>query len=156
MAGHHYPTLPAIDGVKIGFKPTPNLEIGFSRTIVFRPITSRMFLRGFFSFGGNASATPGSSADNGDRRSGFDFRYRIPGLRKWLVLYNDGMADDQTSPLAYPQFSLMNPGIYLPQIPGVVKLDFRAELARSDPPPVASRAGTYFYYNGAYHDALYQ
>ena len=153
MAGHHYPANPAIDGQKISFKPTPNLEFGFSRTIVFRPVTPRMLWRGFSSFGDNKTTIPGSPADVGDRRSGFDFSYRIPGLRKWLVLYNDGMADDETSPLAYPQDSLMNPGIYLPQIPRIPKLDFRAEMAWSDPPLLSNRGGKYVYYNGAYHDS---
>lgn len=153
MAGHRYPPTPAIDGQKISFKPTPNLELGFSRTIVFRPITTRMFLRGFFSLGDNKTTTPGSTADVGDRRSGFDFSYRIPGLRKWLVLYNDGMTDDETSPIGYPQMSLMNPGIYLPQIPRAAKLDFRAEMVWSDPPALSNRHGQYFYYNSAYHDS---
>ena len=153
MGGHHYPPEPAIDGQKISFKPTPNLEFGFSRTIVFRPVTARMFLRGFFSFGDNKTTIPGSAADVGDRRSGFDFSYRIPGLRKWLVLYNDGMTDDETSPIGYPQESLMSPGIYLPQIPRIPKLDFRAEMAWSDPPDDSNRGGKYFYYNGAYHDS---
>ncbi len=153
MAGHHYPPTPGIDGQKISFKPTQNLELGFSRTIIFRPVTTHMFLRGFFSFGDNNTTIPGSAADVGDRRSGFDFSYRIPGLRKWLTLYNDGLTDDETSPLGYPQRSLMNPGIYLPQIPRVPKLDFRAEMAWSDPPGLSNRGGQYFYYNGAYHDA---
>jgi len=153
MAGHHYPPLPAIDGQKISFKPTPNLEFGFSRTIVFRPVTAHMFLRGFFSFGDNKTTIPGSAADVGDRRSGFDFSYRIPGLRNWLVLYNDGMTDDETSPIGYPQMSLMNPGIYLPQIPRIPKLDFRAEMVWSDPPALSNRGGQYFYWNGAYHDS---
>jgi hypothetical protein len=153
MAGHHYPANTAVDGQKISFKPTPNLEFGFSRTIVFRPLTLGMFWRGVSSFGDNQSTIPGSPADVGDRRSGFDFSYRIPGLRKWLVLYNDGMADDETSPLAYPQNSLMNPGIYLPRIPRIAKLDFRAEMAWSDPPALSHRGGKYVYYNGAYHDS---
>lgn len=153
MAGHHYPPTPGIDGQKISFKPTPNLEFGFSRTIVFRPITTRMFFKGFFSFGDNKTTTPGSTTDVGDRRSGFDFSYRIPGLRNWLVLYNDGMTDDETSPLAYPQMSLMNPGIYLPQIPKIPKLDFRTEAVWSDPPALSTRGGKYFYYNGAYRDS---
>jgi hypothetical protein len=152
-AGHHYPANPAIDGQKLSFKPTPNLEFGFSRTIVFRPVTFGMFWRGVSSFGDNKTTLPGSAADVGDRRSGFDFSYRIPGLRKWLVLYNDGMADDETSPLAYPQMSLMNPGIYLPQIPRLPKLDLRAEAAWSDPPALSHWAGKYVYYNGAYHDS---
>ena len=153
MAGHHYPPLPGIDGQKLSFKPTPNLEFGFSRTIVFRPVTLRMFWRGFISFGDNKTTIPGSAADVGDRKGGFDFSYRIPGLRKWLVLYNDGMTDDDTSPLGAPQRSLMNPGIYLPQIPRIPKLDFRAEMAWSDPPALSNRAGKYSYYNGAYHDS---
>jgi len=153
MAGHHYPPLPAIDGQKLSFKPTTNLEFGFSRTIVFRPVTPRMFWRGFISFGDNKTTIPGSAADVGDRRGGFDFSYRIPGLRNWLVLYNDGMTDDDTSPLGAPQRALMNPGIYLPQIPRIPKLDFRAEMGWSDPPALSNRGGKYVYYNGAYHDS---
>jgi membrane-associated phospholipid phosphatase len=153
MAGHHYPANPAIDGQKLSFKPTPNLEFGFSRTIVFRPVKLRMFWRGFSSLGDNKSTIPGSAADVGDRHGGFDFSYRIPGLRKWMVLYNDGMTDDDTSPLGAPQRSLMNPGIYLPQIPRIPKLDFRAEMAWSDPPALSNRGGKYVYYNGAYHDS---
>ena len=153
MAGHRYPADPAVEGQKISFKPTPNLEFGFSRTIVFQPVTLGMFWRGFSSFGDNKTTLPGSAADVGDRRSGFDFSYRIPGLRQWLVLYNDGMTDDDTSPLGAPQRALMNPGIYLPQIPSIPKLEFRAEMVWSDPPALSSRGGKYVYYNGAYHDS---
>ena len=153
MAGHHYPPNPAIDGQKISLKPTPNLEFGFSRTILFKPVTARMFWRGFISVGDNSATIPGSSADVGDRRGGFDFSYHIPGLRKWMVLYNDGLTDDDPSPLSAPQRSLMNPGIYLPQIPKIQRLDFRIEAVWSDPPAVAERQGQFFYYNGAYHDA---
>jgi len=153
MAGHHYPPLPAIQGQKLSFKPTENLEFGFSRTIVFRPVTLHMFWRGFSSFGDNKTTIPGSAADVGDRRGGFDFSYRLPGLRKWVTVYNDGMTDDDTSPLGAPQRSLMSPGIYLPQIPRIPKLDFRAEMAWSDPPELSDRGGRYVYYNGAYHDS---
>jgi hypothetical protein len=153
MAGHHYPPLPAIDGQKLSFKPTPNLEFGFSRTIVFRPVTLGMFWKGLSSFGDNKTTIPGSAADVGDRRGGFDFSYRLPGLRKWVTLYNDGMTDDDTSPLGAPQRSLMSPGIYLPRIPRIPKLDFRAEMAWSDPPSLSDRGGRYVYYNGAYRDS---
>jgi membrane-associated phospholipid phosphatase len=153
MAGHHYPADPGIDGQKVSFKPTPNLEFGFSRTIVFRPVTFHMFWRGVSSFGDNKTTIPGSAADVGDRRGGFDFGYRIPGLRNWLVIYNDGMTDDDTSPLGAPQRALMNPGMYLPQIPRIPKLDFRAEVVWSDPPELSNRGGRYVYYNGAYHDS---
>jgi membrane-associated phospholipid phosphatase len=152
MGGHHYPPDPAIDGQKLSFKPTPNLEFGFSRTIVFKPVTFGKFWSGFISVGNNIHSIPGTAAYVGDRRGGFDFSYRIPGLRKWLILYSDGMSDDNPSPLAAPQRSLMNPGIYLPQIPRVPKLDFRAELAWSDPPLLAYADGKFFYYDAGYRD----
>jgi len=37
----------------------------------------------------------------GDRRSGFDFSYRLPKLRNWLTFYGDGFTDDEISPLGY-------------------------------------------------------
>jgi hypothetical protein len=152
MAGHHYPPLPAIDGQKLSFKPTPNLEFGFSRTIVFRPVTLGKFWSGFISVGNNKNSIPGTAAYVGDRKGGFDFSYRIPGLRDWLVLYNNGMTDDDPSPLNAPQRSLMSPGIYLPQIPKIPKLDFRAEMAWSDPPATAHFGGKFFYYDPGYRD----
>ena len=153
MAGHHYPAGPALQGQKISLKPTPNLEFGFSRTIVFRPVTLNQLWRGFISVGNSPTTIPGSGADVGDRRSGFDFTYRIPGLRKWLTVYNDGMTDDDASPLSAPQRSLMNPGLYLARLPGIPKLDLRAEVVWSDPPALSNRGGQFFYYNGAYHDS---
>jgi Capsule assembly protein Wzi len=153
MDGHHYPANPAIDGQKISFKPTPNLEFGFSRTTIFRPVTLHMFWRGLVSVGDNRATVPGSAADVGDRRGGFDFSYHIPWLRKWLVVYNDALTDNDASPLSAPRRSMLSPGVYLPQLPGMTKLDFRAEAPSSDPAATASYGGNFFYYNGAYHDA---
>jgi hypothetical protein len=153
MAGHHHPAHPGVDGQKISFKPTPNLEFGFSRTIVFRPVTLHMFWRGFISVGDNARTIPGSPLDVGDRRGGFDFSYRVPGLRRWLVVYNDGLTDDDVSPLAAPHRSIMTPGIYLPQIPKIAKLDFRVETPFSDTPAVAKYNGHFFYWNSAFRDS---
>jgi len=148
MADHKYPPLPAMDGQKLSFKPTPNLEFGFSRVIVFRPITFAQFWKGFLSVGNNRYTMPGTI---GNRHGGFDCSYRIPGLRDWLVLYLDGTSDHNPSPLGEPQDSLMNPGFYLPQIPKVPKLDFRAEMAWSDPPPLANWQGRFIYYDSFFH-----
>jgi membrane-associated phospholipid phosphatase len=153
MAGHQHPAHPAVDGQKISFKPTPNLEFGFSRTIVFRPVTLNMLWRGFISVGDNVRTIPGSPLDVGDRRGGFDFSYRIPGLRKWLVVYNDALTDDNPSPLSAPHRSIMNPGIYLPQIPKIPKLDLRVETPFSDTPAVAKYNGHFFYWNSAFRDS---
>jgi hypothetical protein len=153
MAGHHYPAHPAVDGQKISFRPTPNLEFGFSRTIVFRPVTWHAFWRGFISVGDNARTIPGSPLDVGDRRGGFDFSYRIPLLRKWLTVYNDALTDDDPSPLSAPRRSILNPGIYLPQIPRIPRLDLRVETPFSDTPEIAKFNGHFFYWNSAFRDS---
>lgn len=118
---------PFIHGLKWTMKPTPNLELGFSRTVIFGgpgfPFTWNSFWRSVFSTqSGNFS-----SNDPGDRRAGFDFSYRIPGLRDWLTLYCDSFADDEAFPPAYPTHSVWSPGIYFAKLPYVHKLDFRAE-----------------------------
>ncbi len=137
---------PFVLGTKLNFKPTPNLEFGFSVTDVFaglgRPLTFGTF-RSQFSLSGS---TPAPNA--GDRRTGFDFSYRIPGLRKYLVLYNGSMAEDEPNPIAYPRRSAMNPGIYIPQLPGLRKLDLRAEAAYTDLPGLLATG--YYYINGSY------
>jgi hypothetical protein len=140
---------PFLHGEKISFKPTPNFEFGVSRTGIFGgpdfPITFGRLMDVYFSAGNTFGAH-----DPGDRRSGFDFSYRVPYLRDWLILYNDSMTEDELSPIGYPRRSAMNPGIYLSRIPKLHKLDFRAEAAYTDLPGL--RATGYYYYNDRYLD----
>lgn len=141
---------PYIWGQKVSLQPTANLEIGVSMTTVFaglgRPLTWRTFLHSL-STSGNAQPI-----EPGDRRTGFDFSYRIPGLRKWLVLYNGSMAEDQPNPVAYPRHSAMNPGIYLPQIPKLRKLDLHLETGYTNLPndPRSAVFYTNVHYAGGY------
>ncbi len=118
---------PFLHGSKISFKPTPNLEFGMGITAQFAgpglPFTWHNFLRTFFSH------TSGTN-NPGKRLSAFDFSYRVPGLRKWLTVYNDSLVVDEISPLGSTRPTL-NPGIYLPQIPKVPKLELRAEFLRT-------------------------
>ncbi len=87
---------PMIDGARFSFKPTPNVEFGFSRTTLFAgqgvPFTTHTFLRSFFALN---NALPEPTSDAGDRRSGFDLIYRLPFLRNWATFYADGFTDDQ-------------------------------------------------------------
>ncbi len=139
---------PYILGQKLSLKLTPNLEIGVSRTGLFGgpgfPVTPARLKNVLFSTSTSNSLT----GDPGDRRTGFDFSYRIPGLRNWLMLYADSMAEDEFNPIAYPRRSAMNPGIYLPQIPKLRHLDFRAEAAYTDLPGL--KPSDYFYWNLRY------
>jgi hypothetical protein len=140
---------PFVYAQKLSFKPTPNLEFGVSRSGIFGgpdfPLTFGNVGRAVFSMGNIFGG-----GDPGDRRAGFDFRYRIPGLRKWLVLYNDSLAEDEMSPIGYPRRSAMNPGLYMPAVPKIPKLDLRVEAVYTDLPGL--RHNGFYYWNLRYLD----
>ena len=116
---------PFLQGLKVGFKPTANFEFGAGFTAMFAgpglPFTLHNFLRTFYSHTSSVATNPGK------RITSFDFSYRIPGLRKWLTLYRDSLAVDEYSPLTSTRPSL-NLGLYMPMLPKLHRLDFRAEV----------------------------
>jgi hypothetical protein len=133
------PGNPWVHVEKISFRPTENLEFGFERTILWggkghSPITIGNFLRGFFSVASPSVAVKYGRTDPGARFSAFDASYRLPHLRNWLTLYLDSEAHDEVNPIDAPQHQAMAPGLYLSHMPGVPKLDLRAEAAYTDPP----------------------
>ena len=143
---------PMINGQKITFKPTPNLEFGVGKTGLWGgpglPITLHSTERSLFAPGNGSGRN-----DPGDRRATFDFTYHIPGLRKWLVLYDDSFTEDEPSPIGYPQQSAHNAGFYMPQLPKLPKLDFRAEVAYTDLQDFLQPVGGgFFYWNLRYLD----
>ena len=142
---------PYIDGTRIDFHPTSNLEYGLALTTIFGgpgvPLTFRTLRRSFFSTG---NGYPGSAADPGDRRSGFDFSYRLPYLRNWLTFYGDGFAEDQPSPIAYSDRSAWRSGLYAPHLPGLSHLDLRVEGVYTDVPAGGMIGRGFFYYNLRY------
>jgi hypothetical protein len=137
---------------KVSFKPTSNLEFGFERTVIWggkghEAITVRSFLRSFFSFAAPDPAVKDSSHDPGARFGAFDFAYRLPFLRRWLTLYADSEVHDDVSPVSSPQRASWRPGLYLSRVPGVPRLDLRAEAVTTDPPVSnASQFGHYMYW----------
>ena len=144
---------PFIHGQKLNFKPTRNFEFGLSRTTVYGgpeyPLTWHTFLRSLFSTGNTAGGNPDKP---GDRRSGVDFSYRLPGLRDWLTFYGDGFTEDQYSPIGYADRSIWHAGLFLSQVPGVRKLDLRVEGVYSDNPLGGNLSPGYFYSNGTWID----
>jgi membrane-associated phospholipid phosphatase len=143
---------PFIHGENIAFKPTKNFEFGFFRTTVYGgpgyPLTAHTLLRSLFSTT-NESITAAGGAPNkpGDRRSGLDFNYRLPGLRNWLTFYGDGFTDDQFSPIAYADRSAWHAGLYLSQVPLIPKLDLRVEGVYTDLPAGGQIGHGFFYFN---------
>ncbi len=115
---------PFIHGEKISFQPTPNLEFGMGITAMFGgpglPVTWGNFLRTYYAHSTTAANNPGK------RISAADFTYRVPGLRNWLTIYGDSLVVDEVSPIGSTR-ATVNPGIYLPQIPKIPRLELRAE-----------------------------
>jgi hypothetical protein len=133
------PGNPWVHVEKVSFRPTENLEFGFSRTIIWggeghAPVTVANFLRGFFSTVAPSAEVKEGRTDPGARFSSFDFSYRLPHLRNWLTLYSDAEAHDEVNPIDAPQHSPLAPGLYLSHFPGAPRLDMRAEAAYTDPP----------------------
>ncbi len=151
--GRSLPQQPLVNGFKVNFKPTPNLEFGVGKTGVFGgpdfPITAGSVRHVFFS----TSNAVGRGQDPGDRRSTIDFSYRLPGFRNWLTLYDDSFVEDEISPIGYPRRAAHNPGIYLSQVPGIPHLDMRLEAAFTNLPNlIQTSEGGFFYWNTRYLD----
>ena len=157
LAGHQYPVGPYIFGQKVSFKPTENVEFGFTRDDVFGgeghvPLTFGTFWNSFTSFNDVTPAIKFSRQDPGARHASFDFSWRLPYLRRWLTLYSDSLVHDDVSPVSAPRRSAVNPGIYLTHFPGLPKLDFRAEAVDTNPPISPVRGGLFLYWEVVYHD----
>ena len=153
LKGHTFPIDPWVHMEKVSFRPTPNLEFGFERTVIWggeghTPITIKSFLRSFFSFASPSAADKNSPRDPGARFGAFDFSYRLPFVRNWLTLYTDSEVHDDVSPIDAPRRASWRPGLYLSHLPGIPKLDVRAEAVSTNPPGAMGRGGQFMYFEG--------
>lgn len=124
LVGPNISSQPFIHAEKISFQPTPNFEFGMGITAMFGgpglPVTFRNFFHTYYVHTSNLAKNPGK------RISAADLTYRIPKMRNWLTFYLDSMVWDEISPIGSTRANV-NPGIYLPQIPKVPRLELRAE-----------------------------
>jgi capsule assembly protein Wzi len=149
---------PMLHGEKLSFKPTPNFEFSVNETTVFgggpTPLNWHTFLKSYGGFTVPVTNTVNNS-DITDPRSGVDFSYRVPGLRKWLTFYGDAFTEDEYSPLGYPRKSAIQGGIYMPRIPGIPKLDLRLEGGTTAPVDFNGGCAGCFYVNDRYPGGSY-
>jgi hypothetical protein len=150
LKGHTDPRGPWMHVEKINLKPTPNVEIGFERSVIWggeghEPINLKSFLRSFFSFSNVPVAQKNSAQDPGARFGSFDFSWRLPWLTHWVTLYADSLVHDDVSPVDAPRHAGVRPGIFLSEVPGIPRLDFRVEGVNTDPPTSRSQYGDYLY-----------
>jgi Capsule assembly protein Wzi len=156
LKGHRYPNAPWVHAEKFSFKPSRNLEFGFSRVVVFAgkdhvPLTFGSFWHSFTSFSNVSLAEKESRNDPGFRSSSFDFTWRLPWVEKWLTLYSDSIVHDDVSPISAPRRAAVNPGLYLSHLPKLPHVDLRAEAVSTDP-PASSEGGQFLYYEYEYPD----
>jgi hypothetical protein len=142
-----------VHGEKVSFKPTKNLELGFTRMAEFggvgRPLTPAAVFNSYF--GIHNSDAYAANANPGKRTGGFDFSYRLPLLRDWVSIYMDALSSDDISPFSAPRRAAINPGIHLVRFPKIPRLDLRVEAVNTDTPS-SSRGGHLTYFDFFYHD----
>jgi membrane-associated phospholipid phosphatase len=149
---------PFIYGNKINFKPLPNLEFGFGRTVTIggrggTPLTPGNFIRSFF----GQQSTGGTSSVPGDSHSSFDWTFNVPKVRNYLVFYGDLYADDDPVPFVNQPKNPFRPGIFITRIPGISKLDLHIEATSTESPgwpgiDGKGNMGNLNYWNAIYHD----
>ena len=150
LKGHNDPVSPWVHSEKISLKPTPNIELGLQRTVIWggkghEPVTFGTFWRSFYSISDTNGGEKFSPKDPGARFSAFDFSWRLPHLRNWLTLYTDSEVHDDVFPISAPRHAAIRPGLYLSHFPGVPKLDLRAEAVSTDPDTGLSTGGQDMY-----------
>jgi hypothetical protein len=152
LKGHDYPNAPWVHSAMFSFAPSSNFQFAFQRTVIWGgeghvPITFGTFFRSFFSVNDteNDPAAKNSRNDPGARFSDFSFSYRLPFVRKHLTLTLDSICHDDVTPISAPRRAAYRPGLYLSQVPGLPKLDFRVEAASTDTSTLRSIGGQFNY-----------
>ena len=158
LKGHTDPNDDWTHSEMFAFRPTSNFEFGFSRTIVFgghghEPVTLHTFLKGFFDTSDTTSAEKVGRDDPGARFSAFNMSWRLPFLRKYVTFIADSITHDDVTPPSAPRRAAFRTGLYLAQIPGARKLDFRLEVADTDPITTRNTKGLFIYDEGVQRQA---
>jgi hypothetical protein len=150
LKGHTDPNSPWIHSEMFSFKPTSNFEFAFQRAVIWggeghEPVTLHTFLRSFFSVNDTTASEKFSPQDPGARFSAFTFSWRLPFLTHSVTLYTDSEVHDDVTPISAPRRAAFRPGIYISHLPGLPKMDFRAEGFNTDISTLASQNGGFMY-----------
>lgn len=156
LEGHHFPPRAYIHGETIAIKFTHYMEFGYTRTVVFaglpQPLTWGTFFSSFFKVN---SGTENPLQKPGEQQNSLEWTYRMPGLRNWMVIYGNAMEEEYPIVFAAPRRAAMNPGVYLPKLPKIPKLDLRLEAVYTDVPSAHNDGtGHFVYWKTFYHDAF--
>ncbi|MFZ3210359.1 MAG: capsule assembly Wzi family protein [Terriglobales bacterium] len=148
------PSRAFVHGETIAIKFNRNLEFGYTRTVVFgispQPLTWGTFFSSFVKINSGSSSPlykPGKQTNS------LEWTYRIPGLRKWLLLTGNAMEKEYPIAFAAPARAAINPGVYMPQLPKIPKLDLRIEAVYTNVPSAHNAGnGQFDYFDYVYHN----
>ncbi len=151
LKGHTDPNSPYVHSEMFSFAPTKNFQFAFQRSVIWggeghEPVTLHTFFRSFFSVDDTTGPEKSSAQDPGARYSDFSFSWRLPFISHSVTLYTDSICHDDVSPISAPRRAAYRPGVYISQIPGLHKLDFRVEAASTDTSTLRSLNGQFNYY----------
>jgi hypothetical protein len=151
LKGHNVPQSPWVHAEMFSFRPTNNFEFAFQRTVIWGgeghvPVTLHTFFRSFFSVSDTVGPQKSSREDPGARFSDFSFSYRLPKMRKYVTFVADSISHDDVTPISAPRRASYRTGLYVSQIPGLNRLDFRVEAVSTDPNVAPAHAGQFAYW----------
>lgn len=151
LKGHMVPRSPWVHAEMFSFRPTPNFEFGFQRTVIWggeghAPVTFHTFLHSFFDTNDTAGPEKIGRNDPGARFSDFNVSYRLPYLRRYVTYYLDSIVHDDVTPISAPRRSSYRTGLYVSQIPRLNKMDFRVEAVSTDPDVGPAISGQFAYW----------
>lgn len=117
---------PYLWGMRVGFKPHPNLELGLQRIAILggkgRSSDFKTWLKSFTGEGENVSGK-----EAGDQKAGIDLKLTLPMRIQPVQLYAEVAGEDEAGGL--PSRIGYRGGISLPRVLSADRLGFRAEYA---------------------------
>jgi hypothetical protein len=158
LKGHTIPNSPWVHSESFSLHPTTDFQFEFQRTVVFggqghEPVTIHTFLKSFFDINDTTTAEKFSRDDPGARFSDFSFAWRLPFVSHHLTLYADSLVHDDVSPVSAPRHAGYRTGLYLSQVPGATRFDFRVEGAFTDVKDKFDSNGQYLYREAVQQEA---
>ncbi len=158
LSGHKYPARPYFNGQKVDLTFGSNLELSVTRWSLLwgvgHPMTLGSLKDNLFSTQSTGVTYGyGERTDPGDRKSDFDLRLHVPGIRKYATVYADAFADDDLNPIDAPRRCAWITGLYLPRLPLAPHMDFRFEMNSSEELSQDEGLARPLFINNQYRDA---
>jgi hypothetical protein len=141
---------PYLWGMRLNFKPHPDLELGLARTALLggrgRPANATTWLNSLTGRGEHCTDPAGCPGEPGDQRAGYDLKLTMPFELQPVQVYME--ADGEDSDEFLPRYWAYLYGLYLPRLLSVERLAFRFEWAQTF--DNNSTRPTDWYLNGKY------